>query len=215
MRAAFFDLDGTLTAKPSCELRFLHYLWRHGRLGPRQFAAGFGFYPRWLFRYGAAVGRKNKAFLTGLAVAEVDAWALCWVNTEFEPLLNSAVVAQLQDCRQTGYQVVLLTGALECLARPIAERLALHDCIATRCASAGGYYLPAPPPQHPLGPAKLALASAWCREHGAELADCAAYGDSLQDRHLLEAVGLAVAVNPDRGMSHLAASRHWRVLSTG
>lgn len=170
------------------------------------------FYPVWFWRFGLDVGRKNKALYTGLSVQGLHTWGEDWVNGHFENLLDVEIAAQVEICRQSGYQLVLMTGAPECLARPIAQHLRMDDCIATVLAERGGIYRAAPPLRHPLGKDKLRLAQAWCDERRISLNQCAAYGDSHQDRYLLAAVGKAVAVNPDRRMVRLASNQRWQVL---
>lgn len=211
-RAAFFDLDGTLIHKPSSELRFLHHLLQQRRLGARQLAAGLAFYPRWFWQYRSDVGRKNKAVWAGLAVEDTAAQARQWVEEHFDQLLDPEIAAHLEQCRQDGYRLVLMTGSPDFLARPFAQQLGIQDCIATRCAASRGRFRAAPPEVHPLAAEKLTLAHRWCREHDVRLRDCTAYGDSHQDYDLLRAVGVAVAVNPDRRMTRLAADHNWQVL---
>jgi HAD superfamily hydrolase (TIGR01490 family) len=211
-RAAFFDLDGTLIHKPSSELRFLHHLLLQRHLGARQFVAGLAFYPRWYWRYRSDVGRKNKAVWAGLEVDEIATRARQWVEENFDKLLDPEIAAHLEQCRQGGYRLVLMTGAPDFLAHPFAQHLGIDDCIATRCAANRGRFRAAPPQVHPLAGEKLTLARRWCRQQGIGLRDCAAYGDSHQDYALLRAVGVAIAVNPDRRMTRLAADHHWQVL---
>jgi phosphoserine phosphatase len=51
---------------------------------------------------------------------------------------------------------------------------------------------------------KPRLAGAFCDEHGLRLAEAVAYGDSLSDVFLFEAVGLRVSVNGDHHLAQLA-----------
>ena len=45
-----------------------------------------------------------------------------------------------------------------------------------------------------------------------DLARCYAYGDGLNDRWLMEAVGRPAAVNPSRDLANMARTRWWPVL---
>jgi len=47
---------------------------------------------------------------------------------------------------------------------------------------------------------------------GLDLSRCTAFGDSVNDRYMLEAVGHPRAVNPDRTLGRLARERGWTVL---
>lgn len=213
-RAAFFDLDGTLLRKPSSEIRFLLFLWRRNYIGLRQILAGLTYYPLWILRHGREVGRKNKAFLAGLSHTELQDLANQWVQQNLALLLDPIIVAQVEYCREAGYRLVLMTGSPDFLAKPIAQRLGIEDCISTLCHLKGDRLTAFPPTQHPFSREKVELAAAWCAEHSVDLKDCTAYGDSRQDYHLLNAVGKPVAVNPDRRMFRMAARRNWQVLDT-
>lgn len=210
--AAFFDLDGTLTTLPSCELRLYRHLLREGAIGPRQWLACVAFFARWLFVFGPDVGRKNKAFLAGLEVAEIERIADLWVGERLDGILLAEVVREMEQCRSRGLRLVLLTGTPDFLARPIARQLRMDDLIATRCAERGGQFTAAPPLLHPLGREKLALAQGWCDRQGVSLAQCAACGDSWQDRFLLGAVGDPVVVDPSQRLARYASERHWRIV---
>ncbi|HSU02483.1 MAG TPA: haloacid dehalogenase-like hydrolase, partial [Nocardioides sp.] len=48
---------------------------------------------------------------------------------------------------------------------------------------------------------------------GYDLAESYAYSDSVTDVHMLEVVGHPFAVNPDRELRRIAASKEWPVLS--
>lgn len=213
-RAAFFDLDGTLLAKPSCERRFFRALWQLDLLGPRQILAAAAFFLLWFWRYGLDTGRKNKAYLSGLEVEAMDAVASYWLRNNLKRLWDREILEQVEICRQAGYQLVLLTGAPAFIANPIARQLGMDDCIATRCRTRDDCFTAGPPLIHPLGKTKLDLAEAWCRTRNISLKDCAAYGDSHQDGHLLGAVGIPVAVNPDRRMVRMATANNWQVVNT-
>ena len=64
----------------------------------------------------------------------------------------------------------------------------------------------------PYGEGKEILARRYAEQRGVDLADCWFYSDSLADIPLLEAVGHAVAVNPQRAVRRIAAKKGWPVL---
>lgn len=204
MALAFFDLDGTLSPGPlSCEQGFILRLLSRRRLGPRQLLSGLAFLPR---------GRSNKAYLAGLAPEEVEAWAEDFIKERTLLALRSSVLERLEGHRRAGDRLVLLTGAPDFLAAPLARRLGIAHCISTVCAREGGRYAAASPVEHPYGAAKARLAAALCRDLGERLRDAAAYADSHSDLALLEAVGRPVAVRPDARLARAARARGWELL---
>ena len=62
------------------------------------------------------------------------------------------------------------------------------------------------------GTAKAAALEELAVTEGIDLRQSTAYSDSASDVPFLEAVGRAVAVNPDRRLREIAAERGWRVL---
>jgi len=71
MRLAVFDIDGTLV-RGSSERAFGRYLARRGLLGPRQIAAFLALGLRTLPSAGRHTLKKNKGYLAGPAIAEID-----------------------------------------------------------------------------------------------------------------------------------------------
>ena len=61
------------------------------------------------------------------------------------------------------------------------------------------------------GPAKAEAVRALAAREGLELAQCAAYSDSINDLPLLESVGYPHAVNPESELRRIALTRGWPV----
>ncbi len=213
MACVFVDVDGTLIRGPSCEARFAAYLLRRGRLGAPQLAQAVLFALRQATRFGRHVFKKDKAYLAGLPVEAVASFADAFVRQELKPRLIPELLQRLKAHRGAGETIVLLTGAPDFLARPLAELVGAELWRATRCSRENGVYTAEPPTEHPFGAAKLSCAQEICRELGAELSECAAYADSAYDLPLLERVGRPVAAHPDRALKRLARRAGWEVLA--
>lgn len=212
MTLAVFDIDGTLV-RGSSERQFWRFLTLKGRQGPTQLAAFALFFVRYLPTGGVHTLKKNKAYLTGLETTEVAALAREFVSTELVHRLCTPAVARLKQHLQNGHTVVLLSGTIDPVARALAEHLGVRHVCATLCAQRRGRYLAQPPEVHPFGAAKLALAVQLALELGFDLRQATAYADSAQDLYLLEAVGTAVAVCPDRVLYARALEREWEILA--
>ncbi len=214
MKLAIFDIDGTLV-EGSTERRFWRYLARQGRQGPRQLLEYCWFWLRFRSVFGAETLKKNKAYLMGLAVAEVDALATQFVTTEILPRLYTPAVARLQQHLRRGDTVVLISGTLEPIARALAAALGVEHVRATVCRERDGIYLASPPKVHPFAAVKLALAAEFAACVGADLRQASAYGDSRHDLELLEAVGNPVAVRPDGPLLARARGNRWDIIASG
>jgi HAD superfamily hydrolase (TIGR01490 family) len=213
MKLAIFDIDGTLV-EGSTERRFWRYLVRHGRQGPRQVLAYCRFWLRFRAVYGAETTKKNKAYLAGLVVAEIESLAARFVATEILPQLYAPAVARLQQHLRRGDAVVLISGTLEPIARALAATLGVEHVRATVCRQRAGVYLESPPEVHPFAAAKLALATELAAQLGVDLRQSSAYGDSRHDLALLEAVGNPVAVRPDGPLLATARGNRWDIIAS-
>jgi HAD superfamily hydrolase (TIGR01490 family) len=228
--AAFFDLDGTLIEGPSLERRFTAWL-RKRRAIP---AAN---YFRWLGRavqlapQGFGVMRHaNKMYLRGIDIEALQRIAPGAPHHSGSPAAEMSVprffrggVDRMAWHAAQGHAIFLVTGTLEPLAREIGLALTIRLGVrgletsvrvcATRLQQREGQWtgqILGPPI---FGEAKACAVQRLSAKNGFVLERCYAYGNSMSDRWMLEAVGRAAAVNPSRRMEILARGREWPVLS--
>jgi len=120
--------------------------------------------------------------------------------------------ALIAGLRSSGQEVVFATFSLDLIVRPLARHLGLDDLLASRLEFSGevatGRFEGAPL----LKEEKKRRVLDYIRQRGLEPKDCSFYSDSIYDLPLLEAVGEAVAVNPDLRLAHTARRRGWRIL---
>jgi HAD superfamily hydrolase (TIGR01490 family) len=121
-----------------------------------------------------------------------------------------------------GHAIVLVSGTLEPLARGAARILeaelaacgiatAIRVC-ATRLEERDGKWTGRVLGEAMFGEAKARAAKRLAEEMRLDLTRCYAYGDSLHDRWLLEAVGKPAAVNPSNDLAEIARMRGWALL---
>lgn len=212
MVCALVDVDGTLLGGPSTELRFVLHLLARRRIGWKQAAQAIAFSLRWSSRYGRHVFKKNKAYLAGLAVADVAAEAELFVRQKVAPRLRPEILDMIAGHVTRGDRVALLTGTPDFIAEPLARLLGAHEVCATRCARQDGVYTAEPPLLHPFGDAKVILGREICRQMHCSLSDAVAYADSIHDLPLMLQVGRAVAAWPDAALRAIALKGNWLIL---
>ena len=212
MTLALFDVDGTLIRGLSSEQRFFLYLLTKGHLGPRQVLSWISFALRHLPRYGFHVGKKNKAYLTGLSEDKIRSLADDFVRNGLARALIPESAARLRAHLRAGDRVFLLTGTPDFIAEPLAAGVGAHGFRAARCVVAHGKFLSAPPSEHPYGADKLRIAHELCAEHCCALHEVTAYADSRTDLELLSKVGKAVVVNADRQLRAIALAQGWETM---
>ena len=213
MKLAIFDIDGVL-AKSSTERAFWRYLLHQGKQGPRQLVSYAVSFFRYLPVAGAHVGKVNKSYLAGLAYPEIEFLGAQFVRQWIPKNWVNAAVTRLNEHQRRGETVVLLSGTLELLARPLAEQLDVRQVIATVLNQRDGVIRSELPVLHPFAFAKLAIAEKLVRELGMGWREVSAYGDSIHDLPLLDAAGNPVAVRPDKRLRKIALDRGWEILDS-
>lgn len=126
-----------------------------------------------------------------------------------QPRIQNEAVRRIREHKRRGDRVILITSALDFLVEPL-KHLA-DEVHAARLVERVGRFTGelAEPPLTADGRASLAAQLA--ADHGVELSDCHAYGDSLADLPLLELVGHPHAINPDFRLSREARRRRWPI----
>ena len=97
--------------------------------------------------------------------------------------------------------------------QPAADVIALGDAFIPKLKAAvlpEARQLLAGPFCYKIG--KVAEVEQLAGERGYDLGRCSAYSDSISDLPFLEAVGIPVAVNPDKALRQHAAAHGWRVV---
>jgi len=121
-----------------------------------------------------------------------------------------------------GHHIVLISGTLEPLAREAAcaleAELAAHGTIvtihviATRLEEAVGGWTGRILGEAMFGEAKARAAKRLAAAMRLDLERCFVYGDSLNDRWLMMAVGRPAAVNPSKDLASVTRTRGWPIL---
>ena len=108
--------------------------------------------------------------------------------------------------------MIVLSAAGEEVVKPIAAMVGATRSVATRMEIVDGRYS-GQVEFYCYGEQKAVAAKQLAAECGYDLAQCYAYTDSSTDVPMLEVVGNAFAVNPDRALRRIATEREWTVLS--
>jgi len=212
MALVFIDLDGTLIEKKSSERLFFFFLMRKKMLRLPQIVSFLSFSIRFLPRYGNCIWKKNKAYLDGLSEREITRVAEEFTRKHLLTSIRRNMKDRISRHRGEGDETILLTGSLSPIAGPVAGFAGIDTVSATVCATRNGRFESLPPVSHPFHVQKYRIAGDFCRKRGFPLRDCTAYGDSIHDLPLLEAVRTPVAVHPDRRLRKIARLRSWEIL---
>jgi fatty acyl-CoA reductase len=213
--AAFFDVDGTLT-----RTTILHPLiwYQRAHLGRTRYAAWYAGLmldvPRLVWVDRRSRSRVNVIFFrryAGLVADDLRTWHRRTFADNLLRCLFPGAAACLEEHRRRGHHIVLVTGGLDFVMRPLAEHVGAADVIATHLVERDGVLtgeIDGPPIADER---KGELVREYAGKHGIDLAQSFAYTDSHGDLPMLDCAGHPVAVNPDGRLRRLAAGRRWRV----
>ena len=215
-RAAFFDLDKTLIPGSSLFLlarglydRDIFRVWDIMRFGWGQMM----FRLRGEAARGMDMSRESTLdFVVGRKQEELIAWGEEIAREQILPKVYEDIVSVINTHRKRGDLTFLVTAAPVELATTIARALSMTGAVGTVSeVDEEGNYTGRLVGGVTHGPEKAKAAADLVERHGIELANAAAYSDSINDLPLLESVGFPHAVNPDRELKRLAMSRGWPI----
>ena len=209
--AALFDVDNTLLPGEASEVRFFRFLWRRGLVGWGELSRSAAWLAGHMPPFSLHPLRERKVYLTGKRSADIESYAREFCQAQMIGRLSVQGRAKLDEHRQAGHQLILVTGAPDFLIAPLAEFLGVPTVFAAKPEQRDSVYTGALIPPLPYGRGKRELILAHAREMGLDLAGSYAYGDSPGDHDLLEMVGHPLVVNPIRGMARTAQRFGWPV----
>jgi HAD superfamily hydrolase (TIGR01490 family) len=213
--AAFFDLDKTVIAKSSA-LAFGRPFFRDGLITRRDvFKAA---YAQLIYKI-AGADEQQMARIRDYVAKLCKGWKVEQVrqivNETLQELIHPYIYAEaaalIDEHREAGRDVVLVSASGEEMVRPIGELLGATEVIATRMVVEDGRYT-GEVAFYAAGEQKVAAVRQMAEARGYDLADSYAYSDSVSDAPLLTAVGHPTAVNADRGLRRVAAEQGWPTL---
>ena len=114
--------------------------------------------------------------------------------------------------RANGFRLVLVSGGLDFAIAPVAKHFGFDDVITNQLIFEDGVATGEVKPPLLAEQEKVAMIKRYCREYNVDTERSKAYSDSLSDIPMLEALGVAVAVNPDRRLKKIATERGWPIL---
>ena len=214
--AAYFDVDGTLTATNLIQPT-IHYLSNQASVSKsfRRLGKAILDGPRMLL--GEKQDRRicNEILFSHYRGMSADRLKLLSEEV-FEDIVRPALYPGAPDlirqCKSAGFRVVLVTGSLYGSTEYLARHLGADDIITNRLEMKDGKATGKLQKPVVAGPEKANLMVADAKLHGHNLSDCHAYSDSYSDVPMLSVVGHAFCVNPDRKLSRLARAYRWPII---
>jgi HAD superfamily hydrolase (TIGR01490 family) len=213
--AAFFDLDRTLLRRSSA-LALAGSFREYGVISRTQMAKA-AFWQLLFVARGASAEAVRKAaedglmLLRGFSPDELRRLVAGALEPVLRPLVYREPLDLVHRHRNRGEPVYIVSAALQEIVDALAADLGFDGALGTVCEVEHGVYT-GRSVRSLHGAAKAEAVRELAAREGYDLPACTAYSDSHSDLPFLEAVGHAVAVNPDRELRRAAEERGWPVL---
>jgi HAD superfamily hydrolase (TIGR01490 family) len=159
-------------------------------------------------------GRLNMVFYrnyAGLPVERIRSMARACHEEMLAPRCFREVGECVRRHKAAGEAIVFVTGSVDFIVEPFAKELGAAHVIAARLEEHEGRFTGKLVGSPVGGEEKTERIRRLAAEQGIALAHSHAYGDSINDLPMLEAVGFPHAVNPDRKLRRLAHRRGWPI----
>ncbi|HHO59409.1 MAG TPA: HAD family hydrolase [Thiotrichales bacterium] len=215
MPLALFDLDNTLLAADS------DYLWgcflvEKGLVDAQKYdEANQRFYAE--YKQGTLDIYAFLAFslqpLTQHSLDELNALHLEFMQKHIQPAMTEKGKKQIQQHKDRGDAVVVITATNSFITRPIADAFGADTLIATEPELVDGKYTGKVSGTPCFQEGKVTRLEQWLQQSGHDLNESWFYSDSHNDIPLLEKVTFPVAVDPDDELKKLATTKGWMITS--
>ena len=213
--AAFFDVDNTFIRGAS-SYHVGRELFRRGFFGVRDLVVMFAVTARYL-AFGESKEQIDKArsralrILKGRTVAELVAIGEEVYDAVLELRVYAGAKRLLDEHIAAGHQVWLVTASPIEIGQSIAHRVGATGCLGTRAEHIDGIYTGRMIGDMMHGTRKAAAIKELAERENLDLAQSYAYGDSLNDLPMLNAVGHPSPINPDRRLRIHARDVGWPI----
>lgn len=210
--AAFLDLDKTVLRRNTTPL-YMRFLRRKGLTTSSELATVFWWYAQYNLGW---IDFEKVADAAVSTVAGKDEAAMRkmvgdWAQSEILGLISDPARETIEWHARRGDVNVVLSGAPDYLAEPIAEHLGIEHVLCSRLEVVDGRFTGHP--IYPLcyGTGKVTMARRLAREIGLDLEASFFYSDSVTDMPVFLAVGHPRVINPDPFLRFQARMRGWPV----
>ncbi len=213
--AAFFDLDRTVMSGAST-FYFAKAAVKSG-FTSRRVLLRSAWKTFWFKRRGASDAQS--AAVRDQVLAAVEGRTLVGMDALVPEVLGSILLnvypeiyRRILDHERAGTATYLCSASPIEVVEPVARALGMTGALATRAETdADGVYTGRLIGPFCYGSGKVVAMESEARRAGIDLGASWAYSDSVSDLPMLERVGHAVAVNPDRTLRDHATERQWEI----
>ncbi len=215
MALALFDLDNTLLADDS-DFLWGCFLVEKGLVDKSTYdAANQRFYAE--YKQGTLDIFKFLTFslkpLTQFSMLELSVLHSEFMEKHIKSAMTAKGMAQIQQHRDKGDFVVIITATNRFVTEPIAKAFSVDALIATEPEIINGRYSGQVAGTPCFQGGKITRLNQWLINTSHDLKESTFYSDSHNDLALLEKVTTPIAVDPDDELKATALARNWEICS--
>ena len=215
MKLALFDLDNTLIAGDS-DCLWGEFLSENGYVDSEEYQAGHEkFYQHYLdgeldinafLKFQLKVLGENKR-------QDLETWRTTYLEEKIRPLLLAKAIELVEDHRQQGHELMIITATNRFLTEPIAHEFGVDNLIACEPEIIDDEYTGLFIGTPSFAEGKVIRFNDWLTEQNETLEESWFYSDSHNDIPLLKNVDHAIAVDPDESLKSEAEEQGWPIIS--
>jgi HAD superfamily hydrolase (TIGR01490 family) len=215
MGLALFDLDHTLLSGDS-DYEWGRFLADIGAVEPESYTQTNARFHADYLAGRLDIHAFSRFSFTPLAENTLEtllAWREQYLEERIRPLIGAAAQALVEQHREAGDTLMIITATNSFVTRPIADIFGVENLIATEPKREGERFVAAIEGIPAFQEGKVQRLQAWLEERPQLDGERWFYSDSRNDVPLLERVDHPVAVDPDETLAQIAAERGWPIIS--
>ena len=151
--------------------------------------------------------------LTEMSMAELAELHQRFMQQVIEPMQLPQARALLQQHRDAGDRLLIITSTNRFIVEPICHSLGVTELLATDAEIVDGRYSGKVDGTPTYKEGKVIRLNAWLKEQNETLEGSWFYSDSINDLPLLLEVDHAVAVDPCPALREEAEAKNWQIMS--
>ncbi len=208
VKAAIFDLDGTLLPGTSAEREFIRFALKTGKQTAPEAIRAF---LSWAVRIPIRGVQSNKTYFGGVEMDLLVETAEIFCREQLTHHIPDQAQRLIATHRTAGDCLGIVSGAPQLLIAPLKDLLNLDFVVGTKLTCEQGRLTGDLDGPRVSGREKVRQSDEVAHAYEFDLHESTAYGDAFDDRFLLAEVAHPVVVNPDRWLAHLARKKGWPI----
>ena len=153
--------------------------------------------------------------MLGYSLEELDKLHEQFMTEFIDPLILPKALALIERHKADGDHCLIMSATNSFITGPIANRLGVHDLLATDLVIQGRHYTGDIAGTPCFQEGKVIRLRQWLKLQTDQftIEESTFYSDSFNDPPLLVAVGRPVAVDPDDRLATIAREQGWEIIS--